>query len=63
MNGVMGLAGWQWMFILEAIPALTVGFLNAITLDDSFSSRRTHPLDPNPPKLTKLQKAFSLLGA
>jgi ACS family tartrate transporter-like MFS transporter len=25
MNGVMGLAGWQWMFILEAIPALMLG--------------------------------------
>jgi ACS family tartrate transporter-like MFS transporter len=25
MNGVMGLAGWQWMFILEAIPALVLG--------------------------------------
>jgi len=25
MNGVMGLAGWQWMFILEAIPALILG--------------------------------------
>jgi ACS family tartrate transporter-like MFS transporter len=25
MNGVMGLAGWQWMFVLEAIPALILG--------------------------------------
>jgi len=25
MNGVMGLAGWQWMFVLEAIPALLLG--------------------------------------
>lgn len=25
MNGVMGLHGWQWMFILEAIPALILG--------------------------------------
>ncbi|KIL98561.1 Nitrate/nitrite transporter [Paramagnetospirillum magnetotacticum MS-1] len=25
MNGVMGLAGWQWMFIIEAIPALILG--------------------------------------
>jgi ACS family tartrate transporter-like MFS transporter len=27
MNGVMGLAGWQWMFILEAIPAVVLGFV------------------------------------
>ena len=25
MDGVMGLHGWQWMFILEAIPALILG--------------------------------------
>lgn len=25
MNGVMGLHGWQWMFILEAVPALILG--------------------------------------
>lgn len=25
MNGVMGLHGWQWMFILEAMPALILG--------------------------------------
>ncbi|MDQ2821024.1 MAG: MFS transporter [Pseudomonadota bacterium] len=25
MHGVMGLAGWQWMFVLEAIPALILG--------------------------------------
>jgi ACS family tartrate transporter-like MFS transporter len=27
MNGVMGLAGWQWMFVLEAIPAVILGFV------------------------------------
>jgi len=25
MNGVAGLRGWQWMFIIEAIPALLLG--------------------------------------
>jgi ACS family tartrate transporter-like MFS transporter len=25
MDGMMGLAGWQWMFILEAIPAVILG--------------------------------------
>ncbi|BBU31884.1 MFS transporter [Burkholderia sp. THE68] len=25
MNGVMGLRGWQWMFVLEAVPALILG--------------------------------------
>ncbi|BAL26946.1 D-galactonate transporter (plasmid) [Azoarcus sp. KH32C] len=27
MNGFMGFQGWQWMFILEAIPALILGVL------------------------------------
>ncbi|MBX3668657.1 MAG: MFS transporter [Rhodocyclaceae bacterium] len=25
MNGVMGMHGWQWMFIIEAVPALILG--------------------------------------
>lgn len=25
MNGVMGLHGWQWLFLIEAIPALILG--------------------------------------
>jgi len=25
MHGVLGLAGWQWLFILEAVPALVLG--------------------------------------
>ena len=25
MNGILGLAGWQWLFIMEAIPALVLG--------------------------------------
>jgi ACS family tartrate transporter-like MFS transporter len=27
MHGVMGLAGWQWMFIIEAVPAVILGFV------------------------------------
>lgn len=27
MHGVLGLAGWQWMFILEGIPALLLGIV------------------------------------
>src|SRR6478735_5590095 len=25
LDGIAGLAGWQWMFILEALPALVIG--------------------------------------
>ena len=27
MNGVWGLKGWQWMFLLEALPAVVLGFV------------------------------------
>jgi len=27
MDGIMGLAGWQWMFIIEAIPAVILGIV------------------------------------
>lgn len=27
MDGLMGLKGWQWMFLLEAVPAVILGFV------------------------------------
>ena len=27
MNGILGLAGWQWLFFLEAVPAVLMGFV------------------------------------
>lgn len=27
MHGIMGLAGWQWMFLIEAIPAVILGIV------------------------------------
>ena len=27
MDGLLGLRGWQWMFIMEAIPAFLLGFV------------------------------------
>lgn len=34
MNGFHGLGGWQWMFLLEAIPIIIIGFLCLIYLTD-----------------------------
>src|SRR5215472_13678367 len=34
INGWLGLRGWQWMFILEAIPAILLGFTCLILLSD-----------------------------
>ena len=33
MSGVHGLAGWQWLFLLEAIPSLVLGFVVVLFLD------------------------------
>lgn len=34
MHGMMGLAGWQWMFVLEAIPAVLSGIVVLFFLTD-----------------------------
>ena len=34
MDGVMNLHGWQWMFIIEAIPAVILGFVVLIYMTD-----------------------------
>ncbi|MFO1129057.1 MAG: MFS transporter [Rhodospirillales bacterium] len=34
MHGVMGFAGWQWLFIIEAIPALLLGIAVLIYMTD-----------------------------
>jgi MFS transporter, ACS family, tartrate transporter len=34
VDGFMGLRGWQWLFILEAIPAIVLGVLVLIWLPD-----------------------------
>lgn len=34
MNGVSGLAGWQWLFIVEGLPSAILGVLAYFHLDD-----------------------------
>ncbi len=34
MNGVLGLGGWQWIFILEAVPTLLLGVASFYWLTD-----------------------------
>ncbi|PUA17704.1 MFS transporter [Glaciimonas sp. PCH181] len=34
-NGIAGLAGWQWMFLIEGLPTVIAGFFLLRYLDDS----------------------------
>ncbi|BBQ00452.1 MFS transporter [Burkholderia sp. SFA1] len=34
MNGLWGLAGWQWLFIIEALPSIALGIVILKHLDD-----------------------------
>jgi ACS family tartrate transporter-like MFS transporter len=34
LDGIWGLAGWQWMFIVEAMPAVVLGFITLVYLTD-----------------------------
>jgi MFS family permease len=34
MDGVLGLGGWQWVFILEALPAILLGLFSLVWLAD-----------------------------
>jgi ACS family tartrate transporter-like MFS transporter len=35
MDGVLGLKGWQWVFIVEAIPPVLLAFIVLKTMDDT----------------------------
>jgi ACS family tartrate transporter-like MFS transporter len=34
MNGLGGLGGWQWLFLIEGIPAVLLGFITFVYLPD-----------------------------
>lgn len=35
MHGFLGFAGWQWLFVIEGIPAIVLGVLALVVLTDS----------------------------
>ncbi|MGR9577266.1 MFS transporter [Pandoraea sputorum] len=40
LDGVAGLAGWQWLFVLEGLPTVLLGFVTWWYLDDKPSDAR-----------------------
>jgi MFS family permease len=45
LDGMMGLKGWQWLFIIEAVPALVLGVVVFFYLTDRPSMARWLPED------------------
>ncbi|HTO74371.1 MAG TPA: MFS transporter, partial [Gemmatimonadales bacterium] len=45
MDGIRGLAGWQWLFLLEGLPAVVAGFLVLRFLPDGPADARWLPAD------------------
>jgi D-galactonate transporter len=39
-GGVGGLAGWQWLFVVEAIPAMALGVITYFYLDDKIADAK-----------------------
>ncbi len=40
LQGVKGLSGWQWLFLLEGIPSVIMGFMALAVLDNSIQEAR-----------------------
>jgi MFS family permease len=40
MNGLHGVAGWKWMFIVEAAPAVLIGVATLFYLDNSIATAK-----------------------
>ncbi|WP_233834757.1 MFS transporter [Paraburkholderia sp. ZP32-5] len=40
LDGVLGLHGWQWLFLIEAVPAVVMGLLALVALPDDPSRAR-----------------------
>ncbi len=45
LDGMLGLHGWQWLYVLEGAPAIILAFMVPFLLTDT--PERAHWLDPN----------------
>ena len=44
-DGVSGLAGWKWLFLIEALPSVALGFVVMCFLDDGIAKARWLSVD------------------
>ena len=40
VNGVSGMAGWKWLFVIEALPSVALGFVVMYFLDDRIADAK-----------------------
>ncbi|HEX7783053.1 MAG TPA: MFS transporter [Sphingobium sp.] len=45
LNGIFGLAGWQWLFLLETIPSFVLGIITLFYLTDTPAQAKWLALD------------------
>ena len=62
MDGIWGLRGWQWLFVLEAIPAVVMGFAVLIWLPDKPGSAAWLPAEERDWLLARLETERRLLA-
>ena len=39
-NGISGMAGWKWLFVIEALPSIALGFVVMYFLDDRIADAK-----------------------
>ena len=55
MNGIAGLAGWKWLFLLEAVPAVILSFAVLAVLTDRPAVATWLPTDEREWLITRLE--------
>ena len=40
MHGLLGVSGWQWLFLVEGVPAIILGVVIFLFLDSRISDAR-----------------------
>jgi D-galactonate transporter len=63
LDGAYGWAGWQWLFLLEAVPALVVGVLILNELPDTIASARWLNADEKYLMTTQLDRDAARVSA
>jgi ACS family 4-hydroxyphenylacetate permease-like MFS transporter len=60
MDGLLALAGWQWLFLLEGLPAVACGIICLFYLDDSPARAKWLSVDEKQEIATRLEQDRAL---